>query len=59
MQRAMCSQLDQGIIKSVKAGFRKAQLQPLLTEYELWVSGKMDDDKGTFKSKSTHTSATR
>lgn len=56
----MCSQpLDQGIIKSVKAGFRKAQLQPLLTEYELWVSGKMDDDKGTFKSKSTHTSATR
>ncbi len=31
-----CQPLDQGIIRSFKAGFRKAQLRTLLLEYERW-----------------------
>ena len=43
-----CQPLDQGIIRSVKAGFRRAQLRTLLAEYELWQAGKHEGDCGKF-----------
>lgn len=35
-----CQPLDQGIIRSLKAGYRKAQLSTLLSEYELWQNSR-------------------
>ena len=42
-----CQPLDQGIIRCVKAGFRKAQLHALLIEYEIWQERK-DEEEGKF-----------
>jgi hypothetical protein len=36
MQRATVSRCDQGIIRSLKVGFRKAMLKHLINEYEVW-----------------------
>lgn len=43
-----CQPLDQGIIRSIKAGFRKAQLRTLFNEYELWQAGRDEMDTGKF-----------
>ena len=43
-----CQPLDQGIIRSIKARFRSLQLQTLLSEYELWQSGRDECDTSKF-----------
>ena len=42
-----CQPLDQGIIRSLKAQFQKAQLHTLLSEYEIWQAGQ--DESSTTK----------
>jgi len=42
-----CQPLDQGIIRSFKAGYRKAMLRTLLIQYDLWQLGR--DPQSTTK----------
>jgi DDE superfamily endonuclease len=43
-----CQPLYQGIIQSLKAQFRKAQLHTLLSEYEIWQTGQDESSSTKF-----------